>query len=105
MYDLLVRNGRVLDGTGSPWFRADVAVVANKIGAIGILEDKQAAQEIDATGLFVAPGFVEEHSPSDVSILAGPQVQSAVRQGVRTTTVGLCSMSAAPVFSSRPGWP
>ena len=97
MYDLLVRNGRVLDGTGSPWFRADVAVVANKIAAIGLLGDQEAAQEIDATGLFVAPGFVEEHSHSDVTILAGPQVQSAVRQGVTTITVGLCGMSAAPV--------
>ncbi len=56
MYDLLVRGGRVIDGTGGPWFRADVAVVGDRIVAMDHLEGREAAQVIDATGLFVTPG-------------------------------------------------
>ena len=97
MYDLLIRNGAVLDGTGAPWFRADVALAGDKIAVIGHLADDEAAQAIDATGQFVAPGFIEEHSHSDVTFLVDPLAQSAVRQGITTMTVGLCGMSAAPV--------
>jgi N-acyl-D-amino-acid deacylase len=97
MYDLLVRGGRVIDGTGGPWFRADVAVVGDRIVAMDHLEGREAAQVIDATGLFVTPGFVEEHSHSDVTVLVDPHAQSAIRQGITTLVVGLCGMSAAPV--------
>ena len=57
MYDLLIRNGRVVDGTGNPWFRADVAVKDGTVAAIGRIEGK-AERVIDADGLFVAPGFI-----------------------------------------------
>ena len=97
MYDLLVRGGRVIDGTGGPWFRADVAVVGDRIVAMGHLEGREAARVIDAAGLFVTPGFVEEHSHSDVTVLVDPHAQSASRQGITTLVVGLCGMSAAPV--------
>ncbi len=97
MYDLLITNGRILDGTGSPWYRADVAVVDDTIVAIGRLAGRETAETIDATGHFVTPGFVEEHGHSDVTYLVDPLSQSAVRQGMTTLVVGNCGMSAAPV--------
>ena len=97
MYDVLIQNGAVLDGTGVPWFRADVALVADKIVAMGHLPDREAVTVIDATNRFVAPGFVEEHSHADVTLLVDPLSQSAVRQGMTTMAVGMCGMSAAPL--------
>ena len=97
MYDLLIKNGRVLDGTGSPWFRADVAVVGDRIVAMGRLDDREAAQTIDAAGNFVAPGFIEEHSHADVTVLVDPLAQSCIRQGMTTLVVGNCGHAAAPV--------
>ena len=97
MYDLLIANGRVLDGTGSPWRRADVAVAGDKIVAIGHLAGREAAQVVDASGMFVCPGFIEEHCHSDGTFVVDPLAQSAVRQGMTTMVVGLCGMSAAPV--------
>ena len=97
MFDLLIRNGRVLDGTGGPWFRADVAVADDRIAALGPLGDCDAGQIIDASGRFVCPGFVEEHSHADVCFMVDPLAQSAVRQGMTTMVVGHCGKSAAPV--------
>ena len=64
-FDLLIRNGRVLDGTGNPWFPADIAVQNGRIVAIGSLANAQAAREIDAAGKYVAPGFIDIHSHAD----------------------------------------
>ena len=97
MYDLLIANGRVLDGTGGPWYRADVAVVGDRVVAMGRLRDREAARVVDAADRFVAPGFIEEHGHSDVTYLVDPLSQSAVRQGMTTLVVGNCGMSAAPV--------
>lgn len=104
-HDLLIRNGRVLDGTGAPWFRADVALGGDRITAMGNLATHRAAREIDATARFVTPGFVEEHSHSDTTFFIDPTAQSAVRQGMTTMAVGLCGFSAAPVTpASRPAY-
>ena len=97
MYDLIVRGGRVLDGSATPWFESDVAVAGGRIVAVGRLPDREAAVTIDAAGKFVAPGFVEEHSHADVTLLVDPLAQSMVRQGVTTLAVGHCGMSAAPL--------
>src|SRR6188474_3148211 len=64
-FDLLIRNGRVLDGTGNPWFPADIGVTSGRIAAIGKLEGAQAARVIDAAGKYVVPGFVDIHSHAD----------------------------------------
>ncbi len=61
-YDVIIRNGKVLDGTGNPWFYADVAIQGDRIAAVGDLSDALARREIDATGLFVAPGFIDSHT-------------------------------------------
>ena len=97
MYDILIRNGMVLDGSGSPWFAADVAVAGGRIVAVGRPLGQEASREIDASGKFVTPGFVEEHSHSDVTLLVDGLAHSAVRQGITTMAVGSCGMSAAPL--------
>ena len=65
MLDVLIRGGMVVDGTGSPWTRADVGLRGGRIAAVGVLDGAGAAQTIDATGLAVAPGFIDCHSHSD----------------------------------------
>jgi N-acyl-D-aspartate/D-glutamate deacylase len=76
-YDLLIRYGSIVDGTGNPWFAGDVAVRGDRIAAIGRLSGATAAREIDARGLVVAPGFIDLHTHSDQGLLndgsaAGP---------------------------------
>jgi N-acyl-D-amino-acid deacylase len=97
MYDLLITGGRVVDGSAAPWFAADVAIVDGRIVAIGQLASAEAGARIDATGLVVAPGFIDFHAHSDVTLLADPRGESAVRQGITTQVVGNCGLSAAPV--------
>jgi len=94
-FDLLIRNGRVVDGTGNPSFVADVGIRDNKIAAIGRLTNRSAARTIDATGLVVAPGFIDIHNHSDDTILEDGNAESMVRQGVTTMIFGEGG-SAAP---------
>lgn len=87
-YDLIVRNGRVVDGTGNPWYYADLAVRGDRIAAIGKLPSAAGRQEIDAKGLVVAPGFIDMHSHSDHLLLEDGDAQSKIRQGVTTDILG-----------------
>src|SRR5262245_50108190 len=80
--DILIRGGMVFDGTGNPWFVADVGIKDGKIAAVGKLNGTPAAQEIDARGLAVAPGFVDAHAHSDYLILADPTNENKLLQGV-----------------------
>jgi N-acyl-D-aspartate/D-glutamate deacylase len=93
-FDLVIRGGRVVDGTGNPSFQADVAIREGRIAALGRVEGR-AARTIEAAGLVVAPGFIDIHNHSDDSILADPDAQSMVRQGVTTMIFGEGG-SAAP---------
>ena len=97
MYDLLIRNGRIVDGTGNPWYRADIGVKNGTVTDIGRLEDK-AEQVIDADGLYVSPGFIDVHCHSDFTVLdpANPR-DFKIRQGITTEVAGQCGESAAPV--------
>jgi len=96
-YSLIIRNGLVVEGTGSPWFRADVGIATDKIARIGLLADASTKQMIDASGKVVCPGFIDAHSHSDTAILINPRAESKVRQGVTTEVIGNCGSSAAPL--------
>jgi N-acyl-D-amino-acid deacylase len=95
--DLLVRDALVVDGTGSPPFRGDVAVEEGRIAAVGDLDGARAERIIDADGRIVCPGFVDPHSHSDFTLLTVPTADSTVRQGVTTEVVGNCGWTYAPV--------
>jgi len=96
-YDLVIRNGRVVDGTGNPWFHGDVAVRGDRIVAVGRVPPAAAQRTLDAKGLVVAPGFIDMHSHSDLFYLGCPSAESKIRQGVTTEVVGMCSFTQAPV--------
>src|SRR4051794_4762463 len=80
-YDLVLRGGRVVDGTGNPWVYGDVAVRGDRIVAVGRVPAGPATREIDARGLVVAPGFIDIHSHSDFLLLEDGTAPSKVRQG------------------------
>ena len=92
MYDLVIKNGLVLDGSGGASYSADVAVAGVDIVAIGQL-DGESAKTINAEGLAVSPGFIDLHTHSDMSFLLDPTAQSKVRQGVTLEVTGNCGMS------------
>ena len=97
MFDLIIRNGLVCDGTGRDAYRADIGVRDGRIAAIGDLSAQTAKSEYDAHGKTVAPGFIEPHSHADLSILFFPSMESYLRQGVTTVVGGNCGHSFAPV--------
>lgn len=97
MLDVLIRNGRLIDGTGAPWVRADLALQGGKVAAVGHLSGAEATLTIDAVNKVVSPGFIDCHSHSDWSLLANRGADSTLMQGVTTEVVGNCGMSYAPV--------
>jgi N-acyl-D-aspartate/D-glutamate deacylase/sugar lactone lactonase YvrE len=93
-YDLIIRNGKIVDGSGNPWFRGDVAIQSDRIVNVGRVTGG-ARRVIDATGLVVSPGFIDMHSHSDWVLLEDGNAQSKIRQGVTTEVIGE-STSAGP---------
>ena len=87
-YDLLLKGGKIMDGTGNPWFYGDVALRSNKIIAVARELSGTADRVINVSGLVVAPGFIDIHSPSDWVILEDGDAQSKIRQGVTTDIIG-----------------
>ncbi len=87
-YDLVIRNGHVIDGTGSPWYAADVAIRGGKIAAIGNLTGAPAKRTIDAHGMVVAPGFIDMLGQSELTILVNPHLPSKIYQGITTEVTG-----------------
>ena len=87
-YDVVIRHGRVVDGSGNPWFFADVAIQDGKIAAVGRIPAGAGRREIEATGLVVAPGFIDIHSHSDTLLLEDGAAESKIRQGVTTEVFG-----------------
>ncbi len=97
MYDLLIKNGFVVDGTGHPGLKMDLAVKDGRVAAMAACIDAEAVRVIDATGLVVSPGFIDIHSHSDRSLLANPKAESSVRQGITFVLGGQCGSSMAPL--------
>lgn len=94
-YDVLIKGGHIVDGTGNPWYSGDVAIKDGHIARIGMLDGKTAKRTIDATGLVVTPGYIDLHTHSDISVLKDPKSESKVRQGVTLDVIGE-STSVAP---------
>src|SRR5215468_5633564 len=79
-FDVLLINGRIVDGTGAPWFRGDVGIVGDRIAAIGALKDVSAGTTIDAAGLVVAPGFIDLLGQSEFNVLVDGRAASKLLQ-------------------------
>ena len=101
-FDLLIQNARIVDGTGNPWFHGDLAIRGDRIVAIGAQLSGDSKQTLDATGLVVAPGFIDIHSHSDYLLLEDGHAHSKIRQGVTTEILGE-GFSAGPAQGKRPG--
>src|SRR5215510_12410134 len=94
-YDLLVRNGTIVDGVGRPGFVGDVAIENDRIVALGSVSGA-ARQTLDATGRVVSPGFIDVHSHDDFALLDRPLCDFKIMQGVTTEVIGNCGFGAAP---------
>lgn len=103
MFDIVIRNGLIIDGTGTSAFEGDVAVKDGRIAELGGVQG-QGKKEFDAAGAVVAPGFIDIHSHSDFSVLVDPGCSSKIRQGITTELNGNCGWSAAPLKGEGKAW-
>lgn len=94
---MLIRNGKIVDGSGNAWFRGDVLIKGDRIARVGNIGELEGEDVLDASGRVVAPGFIDAHSHSDFSLIANPSADSKVMQGITTEINGMCGFSAAPL--------
>ena len=90
-YDLIIRNGRIIDGTGNPWFQSDIGIMNGKIVAIKNLKNQKAKRDIDARGLYVTPGFIDLHSHADRAMISDfiePRMAKSLTSQGLTTVLG-----------------
>ena len=87
-FDVVIANGRIVDGTGAPWFRADIGIAGDRITAIGNLANRQAKTRVDASNLVVAPGFIDMLGQSEFNVLVDPRAASKITQGITTEITG-----------------
>ena len=102
-YDILIKNGKIIDGAGNPWYFGDVAIKNGKIAKVGARMEGNAPKIINADGLVVCPGFIDVHSHTDYVLILGSRatrVESFIRQGITTCVIGMCELGLAP-FPSR----
>ena len=107
-YDLVIANGHIVDGTGSPWYAGDVAIKSGRIAAIGNLATAPRKRTIDAHGMIVAPGFIDMLGQSEVTVLVDPRLPSKIFQGITTEITGegnsVAPMNDAIIKESKPGF-
>ena len=107
-YDLIIRNGHIVDGTGSPWYAADLAVKDGRIAAMGNLVDAHAKRTIDAHGMVVAPGFIDMLGQSELTMLVDPRLPSKIHQGITTEITGegesIAPLNAVILKENQPGY-
>ncbi|WP_331344715.1 D-aminoacylase [Cellvibrio sp. UBA7661] len=96
-FDLIIRNAQIIDGSGLPAYRADLAIVAGRIAAIGDLDGAHATAIRDAQGQVLAPGFIDVHTHDDLQVIHAPNMLPKISQGITTVVVGNCGISASPV--------
>lgn len=97
MIDVLIKNGEIVDGTLSPRYHGDIAIVGEKIADIGAFNDSEAATVIDARGRVITPGFIDMHSHADLSLMVAPEGESLIQQGITSVVGGQCGLSPAPL--------
>lgn len=97
MFDVIIRGGRILDGTGTPWYYGDIGIMGDRIAAVGRLDGAAAGRVIAAEGKYVSPGFIDAHSHSDLVVLSQPDLAPKLRQGITTEILGQDGISVAPV--------
>jgi hypothetical protein len=97
MLDILIRNGRIVDGTGLPAFRGDLAIEGGRLRRVGGKLSGQARHEIDARGQVVAPGFIDPHTHFDAQLMWDGHAKPALAHGITTVVHGNCSLSLAPL--------
>ena len=100
MLDILIVNGLVVDGTGKPAFKADVGIAEGRIAVLADSVEQEAVRTIRAQGLHLAPGFIDPHTHSELTLLADPRAGSKIRQGVTTEVIGNCGFSPAPLLGA-----
>jgi N-acyl-D-amino-acid deacylase len=107
-FDIVIRNGHIIDGTGSPWYAGDIGISRGRIAAIGSLEKASARQMIDARGLIVAPGFIDMLGQSELTMLVDPHVPSKIFQGITTEITGegnsIAPLNPTLLAADRPGY-
>ena len=91
--DILIKHGKIIDGTGNSWFYGDVAIVHDSIAAIGQLNTWKGAKEIDASGLVIAPGFIDVHTHIEGDEIKNPLATNFIMDGVTTVITGNCGLS------------
>ena len=103
MESMLIKNGKIIDGTGAPWFKGDVYVRHGMIQEIGTI-DKEAEVVVDARGKVVAPGFIDAHSHSDDKSVDYNDAEGKIIQGVTTEVAGMCGFTLAPLKKFKDEW-
>ena len=92
-FDYIIKNGKVVDGTGNPWFSADIGIIDNKIIKVGAISEEKGKIIIDASGKIVSPGFIDMHSHADARILEDRTAHNLITQGATTVVCGNCGGS------------
>jgi N-acyl-D-amino-acid deacylase len=103
MLDILIKNAEIIDGTGKSGFKADVGIVDQRIVEIAVSISQEANQTIVAEGLHLAPGFIDPHMHSDLTVFGNRRAESSIHQGVTTEIIGNCGLSAAPMSGASVG--